>query len=81
MTQTKRLRALLQRAGVKGKDAAAELGIDKSTMSLKLAGKRPVRLEEAVSALSILNRPENLRKLGRRKPLSFEEVFGSRAAA
>jgi hypothetical protein len=27
--------------------------------------------------LSFLNRPENLKKLGRRKPVTFEELFGA----
>jgi transcriptional regulator with XRE-family HTH domain len=75
------LRALLKRAGVKHADLATELGIDPSTLSLKLSGKRPFRVEEVTAIRDLLNRPENFRRLRRRRPLTLEDVLSEQGAA
>ncbi len=66
--------------GIKKLDLAEAVGVRPETVSRWLAGKNDPWGAHAGRVLSFLNRPENLRKLGRRKPLSFEEVFGSKAA-
>lgn len=66
---------LLDRAEVKRVELAAELGIGESTLSLKLAGKRPLRVEEVRGIQRYLNKPENLRRLRRRRPIDIEEVL------
>lgn len=75
------LRALLTRIDVSRTAAAREIGISRQYLfSIEKGEQEPTR-PVILRTLSFLNRPENLRKLGRRKPLSFEEVFGSKAAA
>jgi transcriptional regulator with XRE-family HTH domain len=59
---------------------AKEMGLSRSYLYDITSGKRQPTVPVIGRVLSFLNRPENLRKLGRRKPLSFEEVFGSKAA-
>ena len=74
------LRSFLTRIDVSRTAAAREIGISRQYLSsLERGAQEPTRTV-IVSVLSFLNRPENLRKLGRRKPLSFEEVFGREAA-
>lgn len=59
---------------------AKEMGLSRSYLYDIASGKRQPTVPVVGRVLSFLNRPENLRKLGRRKPLSFEDVFGSKAA-
>ncbi len=75
------LDGLLDQIGVEAGDAAKGIGIARQTLWRIARGKQEPTRPVIVRTLSFLNRPENLRKLGRRKPLSFEEVFGSKAAA
>lgn len=71
----------VKRLGIKKLDLAEAVGVRPETVSRWLAGKNDPWGAHAGRVLSFLNRPENLRKLGRRKPLSFEDVFGSKEAA
>lgn len=75
------LRTLLTRIDVSRTAAAREIGISRQYLSSIEKGDQEPTRPVIVRMLSFLNRPENLRKLGRRKPLSFEDVFGQRSAA
>lgn len=72
--------SVLEGAGVRRTEVAKEVGIHRSHLYRIEHGLREPTAPVISSLLSFLNRPENLRKLGRRKPLSFEEVFGAKAA-
>lgn len=74
------LEALVTPLGIQKQAFAAEIGARPETVSRWFSGKNVPSGKNFGRILSFLNRPENLRKLGRRKPLSFEEVFGSKAA-
>lgn len=61
-------------------EVAAAVGASERTVRRWANGSHDPQSAHLAGIVSFLNRPENLRKLGRRKPLSFEEVFGSKAA-
>lgn len=71
---------LIEQLGLDRATAAKGIGVSRSTLWRMAEGKLEPTRPVILRTLSFLNRPENLRKLGRRKPLSFEEVFGSKAA-
>lgn len=73
-------RKLLSAAGVQGRTVARALGLSEPAISLKLSGLRPFRPEELAVIRDVLNEPENLRKLGRRRPLTLDDLVGSKAA-
>ncbi len=54
---------------------AGALGASERTVRRWVAGSNSPTGENLGRLIAFLNRPENLRKLGRRKPLTFEEVF------
>lgn len=56
---------------------AKEIGISRSYLYDVVSGKRQPTVRVANRFLCFLNRPENLRRLKRRKPVTFEEVFGT----
>jgi transcriptional regulator with XRE-family HTH domain len=57
--------------------AAKEMGLSRSYLYDIASGKRQPTVPMVGRVLTFLNRPEHLRKLGRRKRLTFEEVFGA----
>lgn len=63
------LRSLLERHGIKASDLAAHLGVDPSTISHKLAGRRGWSAEEAVAVVAFL-RDRGLRP-------SYADLFGA----
>jgi DNA-binding XRE family transcriptional regulator len=71
---------ILEGIGVDRGDAARGIGISRQTLWRMATGKLEPTRPVILRTLSFLNAPENLKRLGRRKPLSFEEVFGGRAA-
>lgn len=64
---------MLKGAGLRGIDVAARLGIDDSSLSLKLNGKRPWRPEELAQVRDIL--------AGVGRPVSMDDFFTSNEAA
>lgn len=60
---------------------AKEMGLSRSYLYDITSGKRQPTVPVIGRVLSFLNRPENLRKLGRRKPLTFEELFTTKGKA
>lgn len=56
---------------------AKEIGISRSYFYDVVSGKRQPTVRVASRFLSFLNRPDNLKRLKRRRPVTFEEVFGS----
>lgn len=74
------LRRLIDQLSTPKAEVADEVGISRGHLHRVLAGQSDPTAAVVGGFLSFLNRPENLRKLGRRKPLSFEEVFGREAA-
>lgn len=75
------LAEILKSAGVRHIELAAELGVTRETVSRWINGHHEMPAPQASRLLSFLNRPENLKKLNRRKPVTFEELFGSLAKA
>lgn len=63
---------MLREAGLRGIVVAAQLGIDDSSLSLKLNGKRPWRPEELAQVRDIL--------VGAGRPTSMDEFFPNGAA-
>ena len=57
-------------------EVALAIGATERTVRRWAAGANVPTGDHLVRILSFLNGPERLRKLGRRKPLTFEEVFG-----
>ena len=74
-------RKLLAAAGVQGRAVARALGLSEPAVSLKLSGRRPFRPEELAAIRDVLNEPEHLRRLGRRQPLTLDELVGTGKAA
>jgi hypothetical protein len=58
-----------------------EIGISRSYFYDVIQGRRQPTVTVAGAFLDYLNHPENLKRLGRRRPVTFEELFGSKAAA
>ena len=75
------LDGLLDQIGVEARDAAKGIGIARQTLWRIARGKQEPTRPVIVRTLSFLNRPENLKRLGRKRPLSFEEVFGQAGRA
>lgn len=73
------LKQLIGEAGITSAAVAERLGLSESALSMKLSGKRPIRLEEARALTEILNEPPALRSLGRRRAFSLDELFGRAA--
>ena len=59
-------------AGLKAVDVAEKLGIDDSTLSLKLSGKRPWRPEELLAVRDVLTESG--------APVTLDELFSEVAA-
>lgn len=74
------LDGLLERIGVETGDAAKGIGIARQTLWRIKEGRQEPTRPVILRTLAFLNRPEHLRKLGRKRPLSFEDVFGREAA-
>ena len=74
-------RRLLTAAGVQGRAVAKALGLSEPAVSLKLSGRRPFRPEELAAIRDILNEPEHLKRLGRRRLLTLDDLVGTRRAA
>ena len=74
------LRPLIDKLSTPKAEVAKAVGISRGHLHRVLAGQSDPTAAVVGGFLSFFNRPENLRKLGRRKPLSFEEVFGREAA-
>ena len=62
-------------------EVAAAIGASERTVRRWANGSHSPQSCHLAAIVLFLNRPENLRKLGRRKPLTFEDVFGQRSAA
>lgn len=62
-------------------DVATATGASERTVRRWAAGSHEPTGTHLVRILSFLNRPENLKRLGRRRRLSFEEVFGQTGRA
>jgi transcriptional regulator with XRE-family HTH domain len=75
------LRPLIEKLETPKAEVARAAGISRGHLHRVLTGRSDPTSTVVGGLLSFLNNPENLRKLGRRKPLSFEEVFGAEAAA
>ena len=73
-------RRLLAAADVPARTVAAALGLSEPGLSLKLSGRRPFRPEELAGIRDVLNQPANLKKLGRRKPVTVDELLAEAAA-
>ena len=74
------LNETLQKLEISQGEIAAAVGISRQHM-YDLRHRRAEPGARVVGQiLSFLNRPEHLRKLGRRKPLTFEEVFAATKA-
>jgi transcriptional regulator with XRE-family HTH domain len=56
-------------------EVAAALGASERTVRRWAAGTNTPTGSHLARILSFLNRPEHLKKLGRRKPLTLEEIF------
>ncbi len=70
------LEALIQPLGIMKKDLAAAIGARPETVSRWLSEKHTPSGDNMVSLLRFLNRPEHLRKLGRRRPLTLDDLVG-----
>ena len=71
MAQIQGIKERLRAAGLKGVDVAERLGIDDSTLSLKLAGKRAWRPEELIAVRDVL--------AASGAPVTLDELFGEAA--
>lgn len=60
---------------------AKEMGVSRSYFYDITSGKRQPTAPVIGRVLSFLNRPENLRKLKRRRPVTFEELFSGKGRA
>lgn len=69
------LHALLKPLAMKKADIAAAVSARPETLSRWLSGKHVPSGRSSRRLLTFLNRPENLKRLGRRKPVTFEELF------
>lgn len=81
MTRRLEVKRLLRKAGIRAARVAAQLDMAQSTLSLKLSGHRPFRVEELAAIRDVLNDPAALKRLGRRHPLTLDDLVGSRRAA
>ena len=76
------IRDLMSIAGLTSVFVAEQLGIHESSLSLKLSGRRPFRVEELQAIRDLLNQPENLKKLEREeRPVSVDELCEPEAIA
>jgi len=73
----KDISSVLETLGIPKGLMAKEIGISRSYFYDVVTGKRQPTAPVVGRLLSFLNRPENLKKLGRRKPVTFEELFGA----
>ena len=73
------LRDALQSCGISQTDLAREVGARPETVSRWVAGRMVPRAETVASLLAVFNRPENLRKLDRRTPVTFADLFSEAA--
>lgn len=62
-------------------EIAAEVGISRQHLYEIARGKTEPTAPVIARLLGFLNRPENLKATKRRKPFSFEELFGDGRAA
>lgn len=81
MTQRREVKRLLRKAGIRAASVAAQLDVAQSTLSLKLSGHRPFRVEELAAIRDVLNDPATLKRLGRRRPLTLDDLVGTGKAA
>jgi len=72
---------LIQPLGIKKQDLAEAVGARRETVSRWLGGKHVPSGENLVSLLRFLNRPEHLKRLGRRRPLTLDDLVGTGKAA
>jgi transcriptional regulator with XRE-family HTH domain len=70
---------VLKAAGVKQLELAKAVGARPETVSRWVRGHQIPAGETIGLLLLFVNRPSTLRKLGRRRPLTFGELFGSAA--
>lgn len=68
---------LLRSSGLRQSELAEGIGVARETVTRWVAGKHSPASDQAASILRFLNRPENLRRLGRRRPVTFEELFAA----
>lgn len=61
--------------GVKKTEVAEAVGARPETLSRWLSGTNAPTSEHASALLDFLNRPQHLKKLGRKKPFTFPELF------
>lgn len=74
------LQHFIETIGIQKQAFAAAVGARPETLSRWLSGENVPSGENLFRILRLLNAPENLRRLGRRKPVAFEELFPSKAA-
>ena len=74
------IETLFEKLGVEKEEAAKAIGISRQYLWRVLKGKHEPTRPVINSILAFLNQPENLKRLGRRKPVGFEEVFGREVA-
>ena len=55
MSDTTKLKTIIEQKGVKQTRLASQLGISDQSLSMKLNGKRPFKLEEAKTICRLLN--------------------------
>lgn len=77
MAQSTEIKRLLRKADIRAASVAEHLAVAQSTLSLKLSGQRPFRIEELAAIRDLLNVPERLKRLGRRKPLTLDDLVGA----
>lgn len=80
VSDMKDIDSILETLGTPKGKAAKEMGLSRSYLYDITSGKRQPTVPVVGRVLSFLKRPENLKKLRRRRPLTFEEVFGKAAA-
>jgi len=71
----------LKQLGPTQSEIAAEVGISRQHLYEISRGKTDPTAPVIARLLAFLNRPENLKAIGRRKPLGFEDLFGDGRAA
>lgn len=71
----------LKQLGPTQTEIATAVGISRQHLYEISRGNTAPTAPVIARLLSFLNRPENLRTLGRRKPFGFEDLFGDGRAA
>lgn len=71
----------LKQLGPTQAEIADEVGISRQHLYEISRGKTDPSASVVTRLLSFLNRPENLKALGRKKPLGIEDLFGDGRAA